>query len=222
MTIFLKILVAASAFLFAVGGFAAWAEWIDPNIYIFASGVFGSIFSAIGLFGLFSRRISTKDVLEIEADLLKELSEKIHAVKNYENQAQAGRQEIERIASQKAEVELLVRQAALKVFMEERFRHISAEIDKRISEDYVLSSLLQQYELSSRQIAEIKSEIERSNNADLILKIVEISRENEDKIFTRPVFLNLLGNRVDVTPVLNPIGKILAFYSKALSRIVFR
>jgi hypothetical protein len=131
LNIIARITVLLFTLFLAVGGFCAWRGLLDAATYIILAGLIGSIASVISLIGLGSPRLTTQDVRDVEADLLKDLSDTMQSVKAYEAKASADRLEIDRLAQERAEIELLVRQASLKAFMEERLRYIALELDKK-------------------------------------------------------------------------------------------
>jgi hypothetical protein len=66
----IRIAVVLSVIVFTIGAFAAWRGWIDANTYIVISGIAGSLASVLGLVALSTPRLTTKDVREVEADLV--------------------------------------------------------------------------------------------------------------------------------------------------------
>jgi hypothetical protein len=217
MNTVVRITVLLTALFLAVGGFCAWRGWLDTNTYIVLAGLIGSVASVIGLIGLAAPRITAQDVRDVEADLLKDLSDTIRSVRDYEAKASASRMEIDRLAQERAEIVLLVRQASLKAFMEERLRYIALELDKKIDADITLKELLSEYKLSLDRVSEINANIERSERADLIQRVLADihpgSREKAPKILIR-----IAGNTIDIGPALSMVGRFGRLYVEAVQR----
>jgi hypothetical protein len=220
MNTVVRITVLLLALFFAVGGFCAWRGWMDANVYIVLAGLVGSVASVTGLITLGSRRLTAEDVKDVEADLFKDLSNTMQSVRDYEAQASAGRKEIDRLAQERAEIELLVRQASLKAFMEERLRYIALEIDKRIEADITLTGLLKEYELALARVSELSGNIERSERADIIQKVLtEI--QPQAKLEKQPkILVHFAGNDIDIYPAIAMAGRIGRLYAEAIRKML--
>ena len=131
----IRIGVVLLALVFIVGGFAAWRGWMDANTYIVLSGIFGSLASIVGLIALAGQRLTAQDVQGVEAELVQNLADTMKSVKEYEERVSVNREEINRLEQERWEIELIVRQASLKIFMEERLRNLAAEVEKRVNAD---------------------------------------------------------------------------------------
>jgi uncharacterized small protein (DUF1192 family) len=78
----------------------------------------------------------------VEAELVQNLADTMKSVKEYEQRVSVNREEINRLEQERREIELIVRQASLKIFMEERLRNLAAEVEKRVNADAMLCDLL--------------------------------------------------------------------------------
>jgi hypothetical protein len=210
------------ALFFAVGGFLAWRGSFDTSTYIALTGLVGSVASVIGLIALASPRLTTKDIREVDADLVKGLSATMQSVRDYESRASASRQEIDRLAQQRAEIELLVRQASLKAFTEERLRYIALELEKRIGSDVTLSGLLDEYKAARDRVTEIDGVIERSERADLVYEVLSKNGSHFPNKSKPEFVIGVLGNSVDVGPWLYAMSRAATIYVRTISRILTR
>jgi hypothetical protein len=215
-----RVTVLLFALYFAVGGFCAWRGWLDANAYIILTGLIGSIASVIGLIALASPRLTAKDVRDVEADLFKELSDTIQSVKNYEAQALAGRKEIDRLAQERAEIELLVRQASLKAFMEERLGYIALEIEKQINSNSTLILLLNEYTSALDRVTEINGTIERSERADLIQRVLTDIDPRLRKERAPTLLVGIGNNKIDIGPTLSMVANVGRLYFDIIRRLV--
>jgi hypothetical protein len=139
----------------------------------------------------------------------------MNEVNEYEKRASINREEISRLETERKEIELLVRQASLKVFMEERLRNIAAEVEKRVASDTTLSDLLNSYQDVLQRVKGIDGEIERSEKADLIREVLaDVSIAPDRK--SEPVVITIGGMTIN----LSPLTDALMAWSRALSHIM--
>lgn len=214
----LKIFVTFLAILFVFGAIAAWNDWVAVNTYIVFTGIVGSLASIFGLVALGAPRLTAKDVRDVEADLFKKLSETAESVKKYEEQLKAGKDEMNKIAQERAELELLVRRAALKAFSEERLRYISIEVERRIESDITLSSLLDEYSATKERAAVISEELVKSQKAELLEEILSEFRGSSLSSTNKRFFINIFGNKVDLVPIVLSVGRMADVYVGAMSK----
>jgi len=117
----LRVVIATVALFFALGGLLAWLGTLDATTYIVITGLVGSVASVIGLVALGAPRLTTSDIRNVEADLLQSVAEQVQSAKEYEEKLASNREELSRLEQERVEIELLVRQASLKLFMERGF-----------------------------------------------------------------------------------------------------
>jgi hypothetical protein len=173
MKVAITIIFIAASLFFVVGGAAAYAGWLSAQTYIVATGIVGGIASVVSLLALLAKPFTTKDIRTVEAGLLRELSDAVKAANEYEQRISSNKAEIGRLERERKEIEVLVRQTSLKVFLEERLKNIAHEIERKVSADPVLPSLIESYEEALLQVKEIDGLIEKSGKADLIATILE-------------------------------------------------
>jgi hypothetical protein len=166
-----RLLILILSLFFAVGAVLAWRGILETNTYIVVTGLVGSVASVIGLVTLGSPRLTTKDLRSVETELFNTVAEQLKAAKESEEKLATNKQELSKLERERAEVELLVRQASLKVFMEERLRNIAAEIEKRLTADGTLSRLFDEHVEALGRVRELNGTIAQSPRADLINQI---------------------------------------------------
>src|SRR6266513_2545945 len=99
------------------------------------TSVIGSIASILGLIALSAPRLTASDIENVEADLIQDLADQAKAVRESQERLALSREELSRLEQERAEIELLVRQVSLQVFMEEQVKYISFEVEKRVRSD---------------------------------------------------------------------------------------
>lgn len=205
-----RILISLILVFFAVGAALAYFGKFSPETYIIVTGIVGSIASVIGLVALGAARLTAADVRNVEADLLRDIAEQVHASKEYEAKLASNREELSRLEQERAEIEQIVRQTSLKIFMEERLRYIAMEIEKRIASDVALEDLLSNYGEALARVKELDGQITLSDRADIVYKILDDVRGGPIRSTTRrrEFYVNVLGNQVDIYPALDLLGKL--------------
>lgn len=187
--------VLFAMFIFIVGGILAWFNAISTETYAVAAGIVGSLASTLGLLAFLSPRITGDDVKSIEAALIQNLADAAKSVEEYELKVSENKGKIEELTRERLQVELLVRQASIKIFLEEKAKRLAEEIDEIIKNNNNLANTLAEYERTTIKSKKLSIEIEASPKAELIKSIV---REAESQ---RPrYFITFGGRKVDVTP----------------------
>lgn len=170
--------VAVMCVFFIAGGVAAYLGRLDKEVYIVATGVVGGLASVIGLIGLLAKpALTARDMKAVEVELVSELATTMKEVKEYEERISSNKQEIDRLQEDRAKIELLVRQAALKVFLEERLRNLSEEIEKRLEADTTLARMVSEYFSVKEQVISVDGEIKESGRAEEIYEIIRKAME---------------------------------------------
>jgi vacuolar-type H+-ATPase subunit I/STV1 len=214
-----RLLVFVAALGFLAAGFAAWNGWLDLNNYSILITIVGGVASILGLIGLLSQRLTAQDMRRVGADLTKDVGEALKQLQEYEQRASVDREEINRLARERAEIELLVRQASLKAFMEERLRYISLEVERRISGDATLIHMLDDYATARAQVSELDGQIENSERADLVREILSgIHVQRADQV--RPLYLKFAGMEVDISPLILASRNLAQLTQEAISRMI--
>lgn len=190
-------LVLSAITFFFIGGLLTWAGIIPVMAYATAGGIIGSIASTIGLLAFASPRLTDKDVLSVEGQLVQRLADATTSVQAYENRISENIEEIQRLERDRLEIEILVRQASVKVFLEEKMKRLSDEIENHVLSDVTLVKWLTAYEQTKLGIAEIDGQITSSERAELIMEVIgDIQPAN------RKIFVEFGGLKVDLSPVL--------------------
>jgi len=195
--LFSILIVFAAIIFFVVGGGLAFYEIISINTYALFGGIVGSIASTIGLLAFASPRLTAKDVLSVESQLVQRLADATTSLNDYEARISANKDKLEQIQRDRLEIEILVRQASVKVFLEEKLRRLSVEVDNRVGADTTLVEWISEYERTKINVSEIDGEITKSSRAELIKEIVGDFDSKEKKLF-----IHIGGFRLDASPVL--------------------
>lgn len=194
----LSIIVVFAAILFFVGGgIAIWQGGLAVTSYALVGGIVGSIASIIGLLAFASPRLTDKDVLSVESQLVQRLADATTSLKDYETKISVNKEELQQLQRDRLEVELLVRQASVKVFLEEKLKRLADEIEERVMSDGTLTDWLIEYEKSVERVKEIDGQIASSSRADLIREVIGGLQPSDKKLFVQ-----ILGVKVDLSPVL--------------------
>ncbi|OCW59277.1 hypothetical protein AWJ14_09525 [Hoeflea olei] len=136
-------------------------------------------------------------MLSVESKLVQRLAETTASLKEYEGKISENKEEIEQLHRDRLEIELLVRQASVKVFLEEKLRRLSDEIEERVGADKTLFDWLIEYEQTKASVAEIDAKITESDRAELIREVVGQFEQSQRKLY-----LNVGVVRLDVSPAL--------------------
>lgn len=191
------ILVVCAILFFAGGGIATWQGFLDVSTYALIGGIVGSLASTIGLLAFASPRLTDSDMLSVENKLVQRLAETTASLNEYEDKISENKEELEQLQKDRLEIELLVRQASVKVFLEEKLRRLSEEIDERVSADSTLFKWLLEYEETKASVAEIDAKITKSERAELIKEVI-----GELEPSRRKIYVDIGGVRVDLSPIL--------------------
>jgi hypothetical protein len=199
MQMAIRIIIILIALFFAVGAVFAYRGTLDNNTYIAITGVVGSIASIIGLIALAGSKLTAKDVRNVEAELFQTLADQVKLAQENEEKLAANRQELTRLERERVEIELLVRQASLKVYMEERLRNIAHDVEKRLSSDLSLAELCTNYQETLGRVKQLNGEISKSPRADLIEEIIQ-SIPLPERMHRPKMNLKFFGIEIDLYP----------------------
>lgn len=183
--------------IFAGGGIFAWAGFISVDNYAILSGITGGIASIIGLTSFVIPKFSSDDIGSIDGELLERLASTKRALEEYEGLISRNKEDFSRIEKERKELELLVREASIKVFYEERLRRIADEIDRLVSSDVRLIEYIREYREAKETVSKISGRLQESPHGETILSIV---RDIEPS--RRKIFIHILGVSIDIVPVL--------------------
>jgi hypothetical protein len=205
------VLLALAVFL--AGGAAAWKGYLDISVYALLTGILGSVASVVGLISLASKRLTSSDIREVETDLLADLANTSRQLKEYEEKLAKNVEEVSRIELRRAEIEVLVRKAGAKIFMEEQLRRTVEEIENCVLEYPKLHDMLQSYGRYKDNIAQLDGEIVKSPNAELIISIAE-----EVMSRGRRYYIHLMGAKIEVSPLVGALDMVAKIIAKAAIR----
>lgn len=210
----ISIIVVFAAILFFVGGgIAVWQGLLNVTTYALVGGIVGSIASTIGLLAFASPRLTENDVLSVESQLVQRLADATTSLKDYEEKISENKEELQKLQRDRLEVEILVRQASVKVFLEEKLKRLAEEIEERVLTDVTLTEWLIEYEKSKERVAEIDGQIATSERADLIGEVIGDLQPSKRKLF-----VDVFGMGVEVSPILRLSEGLVEGIAKAMLR----
>lgn len=198
------LVVTAAIAFFLIGGLVTWQGGLDIVTYATVGGIVGSVASTLGLLAFASPRLSDRDVLSVESQLVQRLADATTSLNDYESRISENKEELQKLERDRLEIELLVRQASIKVFLEEKMKRLSDEIEDRVFSDDTLTNWLVEYQKTKMNIAEIDGQISESERAELIQEVI-----GDIQPATRKMFVEIGGRKVDVSPVLR-VSELLA------------
>lgn len=206
-----RLFILALSLFFAIGAILVWRGLFEPGTYILITGVIGSVASVIGLVTLSSPRLTTNDLRGVETELFNTVAEQLKAAKESEERLATSKEELSKLERERAEVELLVRQASLKVFMEERLRNVAAEIEKKIAADGSLNRLFDEYNETRMRVGELNGAIAESPRAELINQILVDVRAETEK---QELNVRFMGFEINIYPAIAASQKMIASLAK--------
>lgn len=195
------VIISMIAVFFIVGGIGAYFQFVDLNKYSLFAGILGSIASIMGLISFTTPRLKAADLKEVGTELVSEVANASAQVHALEEKIQQNKTEITQLELKKAEIELLVRKAATKIFLEERLKAVGLEIADYVGNDKKLTGLLETYNAILRSAKTIDEEITSDERVDLINHVFKIHGEMQNRSLRqrRPrTFLDVLSYGVEI------------------------
>lgn len=210
----LSIIIVFAAILFFIGGgVAIWWGLLGVPTYALIAGVVGSLASIISILAFASPRLTDKDVLSVESQLIQRLADATSSLNEYESRISENKDELQKLKSDRLEIEILVRQASIKVFLEEKLKRLSTEIEDRVFLDSILSNWLVEYENTKQKVEEIDAQISVSNRAELIIEVIGELQPSSKKFY-----VEVAGVKIDISPILRLSEGLIDGISKGLLR----
>ncbi|MGE6785434.1 hypothetical protein ACQKGL_23220 [Ensifer adhaerens] len=203
--------VLAAMIFFVLGGILVWNGVFSVGNYGLYGGIVGSIASILSLLGFASPRLTSDDIINVENELVQKLADAAKSVKDSEKMIATNKEAIEKLERDRLNVELLVRQASIKVFLEEKLKNLSEEIEQRVLSDKILSDYLIEYSSSKERVRSLDGEIGVSQHAELIEEIIGEVRPRD-----RKMFVEFAGLKIDVSPVLNAAEMLASSLTKSI------
>lgn len=186
-------------------------------MYAVFAGIIGGVASTIGLLAFISPRITGNDLRSIESELIQKLADAAKSVEDYESKTSENKEKLQELQRDQLQIELLVRQASVKIFLEEKINRLSAEIEKLVHNSPTLLDTLSDYEYTISQTRQLDLEIQNNPKADLIKDIIGgVSARH------RPFYVDFGLIRVDATPIViaaEILAKILAGGPRRWNRV---
>ncbi len=182
------------------------------------TSVIGSIASILGLIALSAPRLTASDIENVEADLIQDLADQAKAVRESQERLALSREELSRLEQERAEIELLVRQVSLQVFMEEQVKYISFEVEKRVRSDTVFDGLIRSYDEAKVRLNELNGQIISSGRAETISRILKEIQYRPALTRPRRMEIEFMGKTINIAPAVSIIEKGVRWYMAQLKR----
>jgi len=162
------------ALLFFVFGFiAVRAGWIAEAPYLTLASIVGGIASLVGLLSLARPSITTSDLEGLELDALTRVSRIAQELENAKRAQAKTRTEIEQLELQRQQMEVLVRKAALLLFLREKVRQQEGRITEKLAQDNELARLVETLRADYQQLESLAEEVSRDPNADVLAEVID-------------------------------------------------
>lgn len=172
------ILIFISYFL--IGGIAALLKLISINDYLIWGGIVGGVASVIGLLSFFQPALTRDDLQQLQLDSLRSLAETTDQLEQLEQARAAARHDIDTLALQKQQMEILVRKASLSLFLQEQHDLYAKKIIGEIERNSDLATNLRELKDIDAKLAALNEEIDTDENVNLLKEIIfEAKRRQE-------------------------------------------
>lgn len=205
--------VVIGVLYFLVGGIAVAFGRFPINTYLIFAAIEGGLASVLGLLSLGRRAVSMSDIRSLEIESLKEIVETTRKAEELDRARATAEQEIDNLALQKQQMEILVRKASLSLFLQEQWKLYERRILEEVDGNRVLMSNLTELISIDERLSVLDEEIETDPNVEYLKEIIESG-------MTRSVSTGELVASID-SPLLRGIVSISKFLSDSVRRSSF-
>lgn len=189
---------------FVTGYFLVRAGYLSNDLYLRIASIAGALASVIGVLSLARRSISKSDIDQLDVEALKKVSELSKEIELAKQRRSVTEEEIARLATQKEEMQFLVKKASMALFLREQLQKNQERIGEIVSANKELAALIESHSQLGNKLHALDEEIKGDKNVDLLKEIMEIAKtkkqHNESDPFmilfrtARSVSENILGN----------------------------
>jgi hypothetical protein len=202
------IIILLCIIYFLGGWIAVYFNILKEETYYSFAGIVGGFASVVGLFSFTKPALTKSDLQEIELDSIKSIAKTTEELNKLEKKREKTQVEIGDLTLQKKEMELLVKNASLALFLKEQHNHYEEKILAELKENKELSENLIKIEELNKKINTLNQEIESDPNVDLLKEIINSSLKRE---------LTIDDTIDDLPPILRIIFIIIREFSRALT-----
>lgn len=168
----IKIAILLCLVFFGLGWFAVQQGWLTQSLYLTIASLVGTIASVIGLLTFSRPGISSEDLKAVEIESFAKLAAAAKDVEKLEGKKLQTQTDIEQLTRTKQEMDVLVRKAALSLFMNEELRRLEDRIVAHLEQYPAIKQDLAQYQEKTARLVELNEEIHAHKDADLLSEII--------------------------------------------------
>lgn len=166
------IIILLCIIYFLGGWVAVWVGLLDRSDYFTYAGIVGGLASVAGLFALTRPAISKSDVQAVEIEALRSMAETAGKLQELEAARSKTQEEIGSLAVKKREMELLVKQASLALFLQEQHSHHERQILEEVEKNTQLAEHLRKAREVSDKLAALNEQIDLDPNVAQLKEVI--------------------------------------------------
>jgi hypothetical protein len=162
---------------FIVGYILVVFNILGQELYNQIATVLGGLASSIGLLAFVLPSLRTSDIKNIEIETLKSLAKTAEEIQKKEAELKTRESDISRLELQKEELEFLVKNASLNLFLKEQLERYYETLDKQISNNKEINNTLSEIRELEFKVNELDIEISKNPNTEYIIEILKKARK---------------------------------------------
>ena len=166
-------------FYFLGGWFAVHFGWIASDTYFAYAGIVGGLASVVGLLSFTRPALSNADLQSLELGSLKSIAETSEQIQELKKRRAETEGELETLALQKQEMQILVRKASLALFLREQYRNHDKRIAEYIEDNLELKESIKEIQKISQKLDSLNEEIKADPNVKILEEIMSAASARE-------------------------------------------
>lgn len=167
---------------FLGGWFSVELGWIQQESYFSYAGIVGALASVVGLVSLTRPPISSTDLLDLDLDSLKSITETAEELRELEREKTRTKDELGNLDIKRREMELLVQKGSLSLFLKEKLAHHENRILERVQADKELKEDVAKVQEISEKLSALNEEIDSDPNVSQLNEIVAAANRRESTL----------------------------------------
>ena len=168
----------------------------NKDTYFSFAGIVGGLASVVGLFAFTKPALTKNDLQEIEMDSLRSIAKTTEELSDLEKTREKTKEELDGLAVQKKEMELLVKKASLALFLKEQYSHLEKKVIEEISSNSQLNENIEKLKEVSNKLDALNEEIDSDPNVSQLKEILNTASRREptldDAIEEMPPFTKVM------------------------------
>tara|TARA_R110002012_G_scaffold34820_5_gene100038 strand:+ start:16144 stop:16764 length:621 start_codon:yes stop_codon:yes gene_type:complete len=161
---------------FLVGYILVVFNILEQELYNQIATILGGLASTVGLLAFVLPSLRTSDIKNIELDTLKSLAKTAEEIQKKEAELKTRESDISRLELQKEQLEFLVKNASLNLFLKEQLERYYETLDKQVSNNKEINRTLSEIRELEFKVSELDIEIEKNPNTEYIIEIIKKAR----------------------------------------------